>query len=132
MVLKNGEIIDKYNAFLNPGKPIPREIVELTSITDEMVADAPGQEEGLDLFLDWVGDRPLAAHNAEFDMGFIAEGCRRMGRPFRNSSLDTLILCQNLQMCIRDRLSSIEWYSKCVVTISVLGSSAGCWTGQKS
>ena len=96
VVLKNGEIIDKYNAFLNPGKPIPREIVELTGITDEMVADAPGQEEGLDLFLDWVGDRPLAAHNAEFDMGFIAEGCRRMGRPFRNSSLDTLILCQNL------------------------------------
>ena len=96
VVLKNGEIIDKYNAFLNPGKPIPREIVELTGITDEMVADAPGQEEGLNLFLDWVGDRPLAAHNAEFDMGFIAEGCRRMGRPFRNSSLDTLILCQNL------------------------------------
>ncbi len=96
VVLKNGEIIDRYNAFLNPGKPIPREIVELTGITDEMVADAPGQEEGLNLFLDWVGDRPLAAHNAEFDMGFIAEGCRRMGRPFRNSSLDTLILCQNL------------------------------------
>ena len=61
VVLKNREIIDKYNAFLNPGKPIPREIVELTGITDEMVADAPGQEEGLDLFLDWVGDRPLAA-----------------------------------------------------------------------
>ena len=93
---KTVRVIDKYNAFLNPGKPIPREIVELTGITDEMVADAPGQEEGLDLFLDWVGDRPLAAHNAEFDMGFIAEGCRRMGRPFRNSSLDTLILCQNL------------------------------------
>ncbi len=96
VVLKNGEIIDKYNAFLNPGKPIPRQIVELTGITDDMVADAPGQEEGLSLFLDWVGDRPLAAHNAEFDMGFISEGCRRMGRPFHNSSLDTLILCQNL------------------------------------
>ncbi len=96
VVLKDGQIIDSYSAFLNPGKPIPREIVELTGITDDMVSDAPGQEEGLNLFLDWVGDRPLAAHNAEFDMGFLAEGCRRMGRPFPNTSLDTLILCQNL------------------------------------
>ena len=42
------------------------------------------------------GERPLAAHNAEFDMGFIAEGCRRMGRPFDSTSIDTLILAQNL------------------------------------
>ena len=96
VVLKNGEIIDTYNAFLNPGKPMSREVIELTGITDEMVADAPSQEEGLNAFLDWVGDRPLAAHNAEFDMGFIADGARRIGRSFTNTSLDTLILCQNL------------------------------------
>ena len=96
VVLKNGEIIDTYNAFLNPGRPMSREIIELTGITDAMVADAPSQEEGLNAFLDWVGDRPLAAHNAEFDMGFIADGCRRIGREFNNTSLDTLILCQNL------------------------------------
>ena len=47
-------------------------------------------------FLDWVGDRPLAAHNADFDMSFLAIGCERMGRPFRNASIDTLILAQNL------------------------------------
>ncbi len=96
VVLKNGEIIDSYNAFLNPEKPLSREIIELTGITDDMLADAPSQEEGLNLFLDWVGDRPLAAHNAEFDMGFISDGCRKIGRPFHNTSLDTLILCQNL------------------------------------
>ena len=96
VVLKNGEIIDKYNAFLNPGKPIPREIVELTGITDEMVADAPGQEEGLDLFLNWVGDRPLAAHNAEFDMGFIAEGAAAWGVLSEIPAWIPLILCQNL------------------------------------
>lgn len=96
VVLKNGEIVDQYNTFVNPNRPIPRNIVELTGITDSMVADAPGQEEALSHFLDWVGDRPLAAHNAEFDMGFLAEGCRRMGRPFTNASIDTLILAQNL------------------------------------
>ncbi len=96
VVLKNGEIIDTYSAFLNPGRPLTREIVNLTGITDEMVCDAPGQEEGLNRFLDWVGDRPLAAHNADFDTGFLREGCRRIGRPFTNTYLDTLILAQNL------------------------------------
>lgn len=96
VVLKNGEMIDRYNTFVNPGRPIPRNIVELTGITDSMVADAPGQEEALNDFLDWVGQRPMAAHNAEFDMGFLAEGCRRMGRFFENPSIDTLILAQNL------------------------------------
>ena len=96
VVLKNGEVVDQYNTFVNPARPIPRNIVELTGITDSMVADAPSQEEALNAFLDWVGDRPLAAHNAEFDMGFLAEGCARMGRPFTNPSIDTLILAQNL------------------------------------
>ena len=96
VVLKEGVVVDQYNTFVNPGRPIPRNIVELTGITDSMVADAPGQEAALNDFLDWVGDRPLAAHNAEFDMGFLAEGCRRMGRHFSNPSIDTLILAQNL------------------------------------
>ncbi len=96
VVLKNGEIIDRYSAFLNPGRPLTREIVQLTGITDDMIKDAPSQKDGLNRFLDWVGDRPLAAHNADFDTGFLMEGCRKIGRTFRNSYLDTLILCQNL------------------------------------
>jgi DNA polymerase-3 subunit alpha (Gram-positive type) len=96
VVLRNGEICDVYSAFSNPGKSIPRNIVELTGITDEMVADAPMEEEAVNAFLDWVGDRPMAAHNAEFDMGMLASACRRIGRSFENTSIDTLILSQNL------------------------------------
>ena len=96
VLLKNGEIVDKYSTFVNPGRPIPRKIVELTSITDEMVKDAPGQEEALNDFLDWVGDRLMAAHNASFDMGMLKRGCERIGRPFHNPSLDTLVLAQRL------------------------------------
>ncbi len=96
VVLRNGEVAETFNTFADPGRPLDRNIVELTGITDEMLQGAPSQEEAINAFLDFAAGRPLAAHNAEFDMGFIAEGCRRMGRPFENTSLDSLILAQNL------------------------------------
>ena len=96
VVLKNGEITEEFSTFADPERPLTREITELTGITDQMLEGAPSQAEALNSFLDFVGDRPLAAHNAEFDLGFIAAGCRRMGRPFSPTSIDTLILAQNL------------------------------------
>ena len=96
VVLRNGQVAETFNTFADPGRPLDRNIVELTGITDEMLRGAPSQEEAINAFLDFAAGRPLAAHNAEFDMGFIAEGCRRMGRPFPNTSLDSLILAQNL------------------------------------
>lgn len=96
VVLRGGEVVEQFSTFADPGRPLTREITQLTGITDEMLKGAPSQEEAVNAFLDFVGDRPLAAHNAEFDMGFIGEACRRMGRPFENTSLDSLILAQNL------------------------------------
>ncbi|MCD8144311.1 MAG: PolC-type DNA polymerase III [Oscillospiraceae bacterium] len=96
VVLRNGEICEEFSTFVNPGKPIPREVVELTGITDEMVADAPDEAAAVAQFLDWVGERPMAAHNAEFDTSFLAAACARMGRPFDCTYIDTLILSQNL------------------------------------
>ncbi len=96
VVLRDGQVAEQFSTFADPERPLSREIVELTGITDEMLKGAPSQAEAIGAFLDFVGDRPLAAHNAEFDMGFIAEGCRRMGRSFHSTSIDTLILAQNL------------------------------------
>ncbi|MCD8047741.1 MAG: PHP domain-containing protein, partial [Clostridiales bacterium] len=50
VVLRNGQVEERYNTFVNPGRPIPREVVELTSITDDMVKDAPSQSEALNDF----------------------------------------------------------------------------------
>ncbi len=96
VVLKNGEITDTFNTFAAPGRILPPEIIRLTGITDEMLEGAPSQKEALEAFLAFAGDRPLAAHNADFDMGFIAAGCRKYGLPFANPSVDSLILAQNL------------------------------------
>ena len=96
VVLRDGQVCETFNTFADPERPLDRTIVELTGITDQMLQGAPSQAEAIRAFLDFAAGRPLAAHNAEFDMGFIAEGCRRMGVPFENTSLDSLILAQNL------------------------------------
>ena len=96
VILKNGVITDTFNTFAAPGRILSPEIIRLTGITDEMLEGAPAQEEALKAFLAFAGERPLAAHNAEFDMGFISAGCRKYGIPFHNASVDSLILAQNL------------------------------------
>lgn len=61
-----------------------------------MLVGAPSQEEALRAFLAFVDGRPLAAHNAEFDIGFVRAGCERYGIAFTPTFLDTLPLAQNL------------------------------------
>lgn len=81
---------------MNPNRRLTPEIIGLTGITDAMLADAPQLKEALTAFLQFVNGRPLAAHNAEFDISFIRAGCRRVGLDFDPTYVDSLILAQNL------------------------------------
>ena len=96
VVLEKGEVKEKFQTFVDPQRPLAPNIVQLTGITDDMLIGAPSQEEALRAFLDFVDGRPLAAHNAEFDIGFVREGCKRYDIPFTPTYLDTLPLAQNL------------------------------------
>ncbi|MBQ9617450.1 MAG: PolC-type DNA polymerase III, partial [Oscillibacter sp.] len=96
VVLKSGEVTERFQTFVNPGRALTPEIVSLTGITDEMLKDAPPPKEALTAFLDFVRGRPLAAHNAEFDIGFIRAGCAQNGLDFAPTYIDSLILAQNL------------------------------------
>ena len=96
VVLKNGEITERFQTFVNPERSLTPEIVGLTGITDDMLRDAPPLGEALTEFLRFVNGRPLAAHNAEFDISFIREGCRKVGLSFQPTYVDSLILAQNL------------------------------------
>ena len=92
VIMKNGEILDKFNSFVNPGVPIPEKIVRLTGITDDMVADAPDISEVLPKFFEFCGKRMLVAHNATFDIGFIRFNAEACGLPFENPYLDTVAM----------------------------------------
>ncbi len=94
--IKEGRIIDKFSAFVNPGIPIPSFIVKLTGITDDMVMDAPPIEQVLNEFMEFIEGTVLVAHNADFDVGFIKHNARLSGEKIRNPYIDTLELCRKM------------------------------------
>ena len=94
--LRNGEIVETFQTFVDPEHRLTPEIIGLTGITDDMLRGAPKLKDALTAFLAFAGNAPLAAHNAEFDISFIRAGCQKCGIPFEPTYIDTLILAQNL------------------------------------
>ena len=77
--VENGVITDRFSTFVNPKVPIPYRIEQLTSINDSMVMDAPDIQTILPQFLEFCAGAVMVAHNADFDMSFIIENCKRQG-----------------------------------------------------
>ena len=96
VIMRGAEEIDRFQTFVDPGCTLSQDTVRLTGITDQMLRGAPTIEEALPKFLEFVGDRVLVAHNADFDTGFIREACKKQGIPYTYTSVDTLVLSQNL------------------------------------
>ena len=95
--LKNGEIIDKYDELVDPGKEISERITNVTNITNEMLVGKPKEEEAVKKFMDWVGDLPMVAHNAKFDSSFIEMAFKKYGfGEYTNTLIDTLELSRTM------------------------------------
>lgn len=103
VVVENGQITETFGTFVNPGKPIPPKIVELTGINDSMVADAPTPDEAVRMFAEFAKGRVLIAHNAhKFDMRFMHIAAKRAGIELDNAYIDTLPMAQNLYPGLRN------------------------------
>ncbi len=94
--LKAGQIIDSFSTLINPEMEIPYNIIQLTGITNEMVADQRTIKDVMPEFINFIGDCPLVAHNAMFDWGFIRSKAFELGSDLKNTVLDTLQLSRTL------------------------------------
>ena len=95
--IKAGRIIDRYSQLINPGISIPYHITEITSITNEQVANQPKIDEVIGKFVDFIGDAVLVAHNAPFDMGFIKRDIKEyLNIDLESSVIDTLQMARDL------------------------------------
>lgn len=107
--MKNGEVIDRFDELINPHRPLPKKITELTNITDEMLQDKDNEENVTKRFLEWAGDNPMVAHNAKFDISFIEMSMKKYNLgEFKNTVIDTLELSRTLdQGFARHSLSAL-------------------------
>jgi DNA polymerase III epsilon subunit family exonuclease len=95
--VEGGRVSERFATLVDPGRPIPGIVTELTGIDDAMVAGSPDIETALAGFVDFAGHDVLVAHNAPFDLRFLNYERRRLaGRYFTQPWLDTLTLARRL------------------------------------
>lgn len=90
------QITDSFQTFVNPHRRLEERIIELTGITDDMVADAPEADAALEAFLAFAEDGPLLGHNIRFDYGFLKQCAINNGRKFERKALDTLKIARKV------------------------------------
>ena len=95
--MKGGEILERYDELINPGRPLPAKITDVTNITDAMLADKDTEENAVKRFIAWFGDLPMVAHNAKFDVSFLEMAYKKYNLgEFTNPVIDTLELSRTL------------------------------------
>jgi DNA polymerase-3 subunit alpha (Gram-positive type) len=102
------------NWLINPGKTIPKGVIRVHGITDKMVEHKPHARTVLIKFKEFIGDAPLVAHNARFDVGFIAQECRKSRiRIPENHVIDSLPISRHsFPMAPAHNLAALSEYLK--------------------
>ena len=96
--IDNGEIIDRYDELINPGINLSDDIIKITGINNEMLKGKRNEEIVLKTFMNWVGDLPMVAHNAKFDISFIENAYSKYNLgELKNVVIDTLGLSRYLE-----------------------------------
>ncbi|HEK9102075.1 3'-5' exonuclease [Bacillus pfraonensis] len=129
---RNHELADQFVSFVNPERPIPSRITSLTGITNYRVSDAPLIQEVLPLFLAFLGNDTIVAHNASFDMRFLKSNANMLRLPEpKNMVIDTVFLAkkymkhapnnklETLKRMLGIRLSSHNALDDCITCAAV-------------
>ncbi|QKC99196.1 DNA polymerase III subunit epsilon [Mesorhizobium sp. NZP2298] len=84
-----------FHAYVNPGVPMPADATAVHGITDAMLAGAASFADTAAGLLDFIGNAPLVAHNASFDVGILNAELTRAGMPvLANHVIDTLAMAR--------------------------------------
>ncbi|MBP5726270.1 MAG: PHP domain-containing protein, partial [Clostridia bacterium] len=94
--LEGGTVIDSFEMLVDPGEPLSPEITNITGINEVMLQGQPKAEEALPKLMDFIGDLPIAAHNAHFDASLLKAELKRLGRSLDVPVMDTLSYARKL------------------------------------
>ena len=96
--ISNGNIIDRYDELICPEKELSEEIINITGINNDMLKDKKSEEYVVKHFMNWVGDLPMVAHNARFDISFMDQAYSKYNLgTLNNIVIDTLGLSRYLE-----------------------------------
>ena len=82
----------EFYSLINPERKIPKIVVKITQITNDMVKDAPRAEKVLPGFLDFIEGKVLVSHNTPCDLKFI----KHYSQILRGETLENFFLCSHL------------------------------------
>jgi DNA polymerase III subunit epsilon len=107
--MRGGEVLGRFETFVNPGVPIPPMITVLTGITEAMLLPAPRIAEVLPSFLEFARDAVIVGHNVRFDVSFLDAALLDNGYsrlPHRR--VDTVALARRL---VRDEVPNLRLHT---------------------
>lgn len=106
--VRDGVICEQFSTFINPQKKLSEEIINLTGITEEMVADAPTYEQVMPDFFKFCDGAILVGHNAAgFDFKFVDHYCACVGYMLERRIIDTLPLSQEILFLSNYKLNTV-------------------------
>jgi len=109
--LEKGEVIERFQALMNPGKRVSSFIENYTGITNQMLSKAAPCDEVMDQFASFMGNSNLVAHNASFDKRFLDAELCRISRPYSGTFACSLLVARRLyQQAPNHKLGSLIAY----------------------
>ena len=94
--VRDGKVQERFMEFVRPTENISPVVMNLTGITNEMVADARSSRNVIPDFLDFCGDDILIGHNVIFDYSFVKIGAMAEGLDFERAGIDTLKIARKV------------------------------------
>lgn len=88
--VEQGEIVDRFESFVNPGVKLSERVSELTGISEDDLTCAPYIEDVLPKFMEFEKELPLVGHKVIFDYSFLKHAAVNLGMQFERTGIDTL------------------------------------------